>query len=620
MTSSAPWHWQPRSMRNIFSLSSSSRRSPGDSNDSHPHFRYDRLRLDDDDDDDDPDMAAPDDEAAGGGRIVVISSSNGESSHPGPSGSVDAAMAKRILRKIDMRLIPLLFVTYMLNFMDKTILSSASVFGLQDDTVRFLLSFSLLGRPPSNEPTNTNHLRQHLEGQDYSWVSSIFYFGYLFWTYPTNMLVARLPVARYLAANTLAWGAVVAATAACTNLGGLLAVRFLLGAAEATITPAFLFLTSSWYTRDEIPVRTGIWFAGNSIGGMVASLFAFGVGHVPATDPVGPWRWMYIILGLATFLWAFVLWAFLPGADISRATFLRSGDDSNNPDERRWAADRVVVAGTGRTAGARWRWSQARECLADPKTWLLVGLEVATQIPNGGTQNFANLVIRSFGFTSLQTALVNIPYSLLSGGVIVATGWLAGRFRRAHCLLVVAAVVPCVVGSALIYARSATSRGVQLFGYFLLSTGPAAMPLALSLAQANYRGVAKKQTVSALLFLAYCAGNMAGPQFFRAAEAPLYPTAFRAILVCYALAIALALALRAYLAWCNARRAREEGFEGSAGASGAVAGGKIVDLAAAAGGGGGGVGGDEDVGGVELRSEDYEDVTDWQIAGFRYRL
>lgn len=48
----------------------------------------------------------------------------------------DMAMAKRVLRKIDMRLVPLLFFTYMLNFMDKTILSSASVFGLSDDTVR----------------------------------------------------------------------------------------------------------------------------------------------------------------------------------------------------------------------------------------------------------------------------------------------------------------------------------------------------------------------------------------------------------------------------------------------------------------------------------------------------
>lgn len=49
--------------------------------------------------------------------------------------AVESALAKRVLRKIDMRLIPLLFVTYNLNFMDKTILSSASVFGLKDSTV-----------------------------------------------------------------------------------------------------------------------------------------------------------------------------------------------------------------------------------------------------------------------------------------------------------------------------------------------------------------------------------------------------------------------------------------------------------------------------------------------------
>lgn len=45
------------------------------------------------------------------------------------------ALAKRVLRKIDWRLIPLMFITYNLNFMDKTILSSASVFGLREDTV-----------------------------------------------------------------------------------------------------------------------------------------------------------------------------------------------------------------------------------------------------------------------------------------------------------------------------------------------------------------------------------------------------------------------------------------------------------------------------------------------------
>lgn len=53
--------------------------------------------------------------------------------------TTDHALAKRVLRKIDRRLVPLLFTTYMLNFMDKTILSSASVFGLSQDTVRAAL-------------------------------------------------------------------------------------------------------------------------------------------------------------------------------------------------------------------------------------------------------------------------------------------------------------------------------------------------------------------------------------------------------------------------------------------------------------------------------------------------
>lgn len=442
-------------------------------------------------------------------------------------------------------------------------------------------------------------------GQQYSWVSSIFYFGYLAWAYPTTLFITRLPVARYMTANTLFWGAIVALTAACSNYGGLLTVRFLLGVAEATITPAFMFMTSSWYTRDEIPFRTGLWFSGNSIGGLVASLFAFGVGHISDEGRVGPWRWMYIILGVATFLWGIVMWFALPDS-VSTARFL-------TPEERQVASDRVIISGTGRTEETGWDWAQARECLADPKTWFILGLEVTTQIPNGGTQNFGNLVIVSFGFTSLESTLINIPYSLLTGGLIMLTGWLAGRHRRLNCILIVCAVVPCIVGSALIYSRGSVSHGVQLLGYFLLATGPAAMPLALSLVQANYRGVTKKMTVTALLFLAYCAGNIAGPQFFRAAEAPTYDTAFRTIMVCYALAVALALGLRAYLAWVNGRRAREEGFEGSAGASGAVGDGKVVDGVGAGAGTGA-------VGVVELRSRDYEDVTDWQTPGFRYRL
>ncbi|KAI0893131.1 putative allantoate permease [Annulohypoxylon nitens] len=492
-------------------------------------------------------------------------------------GNIDEKEARRILRRIDWRIMPLLFFIYALNFMDKTILSSAAVFGLRQDT--------------------------HLKGSNYSWVSSVFYFGYFLWAYPTTLLIARLPIAKYLAANTFIWGAVVALTAACTNYGGLITVRFFLGVAEATVSPALMFITSTWYTRDEIPTRTGIWFAGNSVGGIVSSLLAYGLGHI--TDNVHPWRWMFIVLGIATFLLGFWVFLLLPDT-ISNAKFL-------TPQERQWAGDRVVIAGTGRTEKTTWKWDQIIECLQDPKTWLIWSMTLLCQIPNGGTQNFANLVITSFGFTSLQSTLLNIPYSLISVMAISGTGWLAGRFRSLNCILIALIVIPPVVGSALIGKRSSIPHGVSLFGYFLLSTGPSALPLLFSLVQSNYRGVTKKMTMTAFLFIAYCTGNIAGPQLFKSAEEPTYDTAFRAIMICYALVVCLAMTLRFYLQFVNTRRQREEGIEGSAGASGAVGGGKVVDVVDSRNVA-------EAVNEVQLRPEDYEDVTDWKTFGFRYRL
>ncbi|KAK0383914.1 hypothetical protein NLU13_8005 [Sarocladium strictum] len=491
--------------------------------------------------------------------------------------SEEALIARRVLKKIDRVIIPLLFFTYILNFSDKVILSSAAVFGLREDN--------------------------NLKGQQYSWVSSVFYFGYLVWAYPTTILITKLPTAKYLAGNTFFWGIVVAMTAACTNFGGLVTVRILLGVAEATITPAFMYLTSTWYTRDEMPTRVGIWFAGNSVGGLLSSLMAFGVGHID--DHVKPWRWMYIILGVVTFIWAIPMLIWLPDS-IDKAKFL-------NEEERRIAAERTIVAGTGSTANSHWRLDQFKECFIDPKTWFIVSVELLTQIPNGATQNFSNIVVKSFGFTSLQSTLINIPYSLLTAGIITGTGWLAGRYRKLNCVLIVAVIVLPVVGSSIMYQRDKVPHAVHLFAYFLMASGPAAMPLNMALVQSNYRGVTKKMTITAMLFLAYCAGNLAGPHFFRNSEAPKYPSAFQTIMICYALAICLVIAHRFYLQYMNKKRIRDEGFEGSMGAAGAVAGGKMgdeIDGRDVA----------QRVSEVDLRPEDWDDVTDWKTVGFRYRL
>ncbi|KAJ3930492.1 MAG: MFS general substrate transporter [Lentinula lateritia] len=435
------------------------------------------------------------------------------------NASNDVTITRRVLRKIDWRLMPIMFITYNFNFIDKTILSSAAVFGLRTDT--------------------------HLVGQQYSWVSSIFYFGYLLWTYPTTILIQRLPVGRYVSVNTIIWGLIVACTALCTNFGSLIIVRFLLGMVESTTTPAFVYITSTWYTREEIPFRTGTWFAGNSFGGFVASVLAYAIGKIES--PIAAWRWLFIIFGVATGLWGIIMLFTLPdGVESSR--FL-------DEEEKKHVLAQVSQAGTGRTnrTTSTWKSEQVVECLIDPKTWAFFGISVCTQIPNSGTQNFGNLVLEGFGFTNLQTTLVGIPSSFISFFTILITGWFAGKYSNITCYLIVLVVLAPVAGSALIYSTK-VNNGVKLFAYYLLATGPGALPLSMSLMTTNYKGVTKKMTMTAILFLAYCTGNIAGPQFFKTSEAPTYTTAFRSIMICYALVLVEALGLRLYLSWMNEKR------------------------------------------------------------------
>ncbi|KAM3088698.1 Allantoate permease [Clarireedia jacksonii] len=85
------------------------------------------------------------------------------------------AEEKSVLRKIDWHLMPLLTFSYFLQFLDKSSLNYSSVLGIQKDT--------------------------HLVGQQYSWLSSVFYFGYLVANYPASLGFVKLPLAKFLSVS-----------------------------------------------------------------------------------------------------------------------------------------------------------------------------------------------------------------------------------------------------------------------------------------------------------------------------------------------------------------------------------------------------------------------------------
>ena len=192
--------------------------------------------------------------------------------------------------------------------------------------------------------------------------------------------------------------------------------------------------------------------------------------------------------------------------------------------------------------------------------------------------------MNGFGFTPLETVLFSIPASFIAGVTIAGSGWISSHFRNITTYIIAAVLVPPVVGAAIIYTQE--SKGVRLFGYYLLQTAYASNPLALSLVASNFKGATKKMTVTAILFIGYCVGNIAGPQFFRTREAPRYQTGFQAVLSTFALAIVVTLLMRAYLVWQNRSKA------GTAASQDAH----------------------------EVENAEEADITDKEMRGFTYRL
>jgi MFS family permease len=190
----------------------------------------------------------------------------------GPRGPLE----KKLLRKIDTRLMPLLMLIYVLNYLDRNNIATARLGTLEED----------LG----------------LVGTQYNTVISLFFVGYILTQIPTNMILDKVRPSLFLPAVMCAWGVVSTCTAAVHNYQGLVALRFVLGFVEAPFFPGALFLLSSWYTKKELAARISVLYAAGQMagafGGLLGSAIMAGmvdVGGLPA------WRWLFLIEGVIVF-------------------------------------------------------------------------------------------------------------------------------------------------------------------------------------------------------------------------------------------------------------------------------------------------------------------------------
>ncbi|QRV84106.1 major facilitator superfamily transporter [Ceratobasidium sp. AG-Ba] len=362
----------------------------------------------------------------------------------------------------------------------------------------------------------------HLVGQQYSWLTTCLYIAILVWEFPTNRLLQMLPVAKYLAFNITAWGIVLACTAACKNFTGLVIVRTLLGLLCGTRKMSKLLpLVALCYERAS------------------AVLFT--------------------LLGCITVLWGIFVFWWLPDSPIRAKCF--------SPEDRLLMVERVRANETG-IQNKEFKMYQAIEALTDLKTWCFYVISFTNALPTGGLGAFSNLILKSFGFTTLQTDLLAIAQGVIIMLFLFTAAYFSTRTSQ-KCIFMFAYTLPNVIGTVVfltVPTRHDTRVGLLIAFYLCQGFGAVAV-LNLALVTGNTGGRTKQLVTVTGTFITWAVGNAIGPQVFRANDAPRYPKGFAVHIVMYGIQLGAIVVLRLYLLRQNVlkRRAQHIKEEGTSG-------------------------------------------------------
>lgn len=422
-----------------------------------------------------------------------------------PAGFVDAAAARKITTKTDSVVLVGIVVITTLQFLDKNCLSYAAILGLKTDT--------------------------HLVGQQYSWLGSIFYFGYLVGMPIASYLVVKFPLGKLLGTAAVCWGAVLMLMAACKSFAALAAVRFFLGVLEAPSLPCSMVLISNWWTPSEQPLRAALWY--NTFAGIFGGPLAFAIEKIQG--PLETWRCMFLIYGAVT-VGAGVAAALAVPDSPDRAWFL-------SPSEKdsavvRLAEAREEVSRQQHQREKAFRFDQCFEALMSGKYWVLVLFAFAQAITASGITNFNTLIIQGFGYSTEQTTLLAAPQAAVGIAAQVLLALLAYYLRNIRCLLWIVGTLPALAGAVIIHVVDVDSqRYVALGGVYLMGFYNVGWVMAMAIITSNTRGSTKRPFVNSSIGIALAVGEIVGPQFFLETQAPHYQLGIYALVVAYAVMV-----------------------------------------------------------------------------------
>ena len=319
-------------------------------------------------------------------------------------GAAENAIESRTIQKLQIRLIPYLFLLYVVAMIDRVNIGFAQLTMNKD-----------LG----------------LSSQQFSIAAGIFFIGYFLFEIPSNLILHKVGARVWIARILLSWGLVASLTGLVQSVHQLYAARVVLGFAEAGYYPGIVLYLTYWFRQKEQARVLSLFLTGFAVNSILGSpTSGFILQHVHWLG-VASWRWLFVLEGLPAIALGFFTYLVLPNRP-SEAKFLTA-------EEKEWLQTELQREDARKPPGRH----SALEGITNLRVWHLAAIYFTMMIGAYTLSFYAPKLVESLSSEysySFVGYLVMIPYLVALAGMILvgrsSDRRLERRYHAAACLLV----------------------------------------------------------------------------------------------------------------------------------------------------------------------------------------
>ncbi|KAL4803102.1 major facilitator superfamily domain-containing protein [Aspergillus unguis] len=437
------------------------------------------------------------------------------------------AEQRKIIHRVDRRLVVITGGAYCISLMDRTNVSVAAITGMMEDLELYI-------------------------GFRYSIMVLVFFVTYIVCQPVATAIIRKIGPRIFISTLVMSWGAVLIGFAYSPNWQTLAGLRALLGVLEAGFFPGSVYLLSCWYSRYEVQKRYSLFYLIGCVASALSGILAYGFSEMKPLQGHNGWQWIFIMQGVLTFIIGllcviFVVdfpdkghhaWGFLNQREC--AFILRRLDrDRSDANPEPFSLVKFL-----------------RPAL-DLKIWGFAFIFFASTTLSYGIAYFLPIILRdNMGFSVAAAQCLVAPPFVLAGIQMTATSWFGDKYRTRAPIIFFNSIIALI---GLPIMGFAGSPGVRFFGVFLTTSGANAnIPAVMAYQANNIRGQWTRAFASATLVAFGGIGGIAGSLVFRSQDAPAYIPGIWAVITCQLCLLIVVAALTLWFWHCNRKADRGE--------------------------------------------------------------